>query len=130
MKLDHDCVRDILLAVEDCGFDERINLNTLEQKLPTYPEEQLWYTCLKLEEGGYLELITVPMIRMPMPGIKQIKGLTYQGHEFLDSIREKKNWEKTKHVAQKAGVFSLKALSEIAKNVASAAVIAALQPHP
>lgn len=130
MKLDHDCIRDVLLAVESCEFGERINLNTLGEKLPEYQEEQLWYTCLKLGEGGYLEIKTVIMRMAPMPGIKQISGLTFQGHEFLDSIRENKNWDKAKKIAQKAGVFSVKALGEIAQNVAAAAVIAALQSHP
>lgn len=129
MVLDADCVRDVLLAVESCEFGERITLNTLRKKIPNYGEEQLWYTCLKLEEGGYLDLTTITMMRMPMPGIKQINGLTYQGHEFLNSIRENKNWTKTKDIAKKAGAFSLKMLGEIAQNVASAAVTAALQSH-
>lgn len=127
MVLNPDCVRDILLCVENCGFGERLNLTSLHDKLPNYTEEDLWYTCLKLEEGGYLDLITVQFLRMPMPSIKQINGLTYSGHEFLNTIREDGNWGKAKDVAKKAGVFSLKTLGEIAQEVAKAAVTSALQ---
>ncbi len=130
MVLDSDCVRDVLLAVENCSFGERITLNFLEEKLPDYSEEQLWYTCIKLNEGGYLDVLTVDMLRMPLPGIKQINGLTYQGHEFLDTVRENKIWAKTKDLAKRSGVFSLKLLGEIAQSVASAAITSALRPHP
>lgn len=130
MILDSDCVRDVLLAVESCDFGERITLDVIGKKLPDYSNEQLWYTCLKLGEGGYLDLVTFSMLRMTMPGIKQINRLTYQGHEFLNSVRENKNWAKVKDIAGKAGVFSLKMLAEVAQNVASAAIASALQSHP
>ncbi len=127
MVLSPDCVRDVLLAVESSSFGERLTLDALEEKLPQYSEEDLWYTCLKLEEGGYLDLITITGLRMPMPGIKEIKSLTYCGHEFLDTVREESNWGKVKTVAKKAGTFSLTSLGEIAKEVAKAAIISALQ---
>ncbi len=125
--LSPDCVRDVLLSVESCGFGERLTLDSLKAKIPEYSEEDLWYTCLKLEEGGYIDLIKVPGLRMPMPGIKEIRSLTYLGHEFLDSIREDNNWGKVKLVAKKAGTFSLSSLGEIAKEVAKSAILSALQ---
>ena len=127
MKLNPDCVRDVLLAVESSSFGERMTLDGLNAKLPQYSTEDLWYTCLKLEEGGYLQLLTMNALRMPMPMIKEIKSMTYFGHEFLDSIREENNWGKVKTVAQKAGAFSLTALGEIAKEGTKTAITAALQ---
>lgn len=127
MVLNPDCVRDVLLCVESCGFGERMNLTRLHEKLPDYTEEDLWYTCLKLEEGGYLDLLTILSLKMTMPSIKQINDLTYSGHEFLNTIREDSNWGKVKGIAKKAGVFSLKTLGEIAQEVAKAAVNSALQ---
>ncbi len=104
-----------------------MNLAKLQEKLQDYTEEDLWYTCIKLEEGGYLDLMTAQYLRMPLPSIKQINDLTYSGHEFLNTIREQGTWDKVKGVAQKAGVFSLKTLGEIAQEVAKTAVTAALQ---
>lgn len=127
MVLNPDCVRDVLLCVEHCSFGERMNLEKLQERLPNYTEEDLWYTCIKLEEGGYLDLMTAQYLRMPLPSIKQINDLTYSGHEFLNTIREQGTWDKVKGVAKKAGVFSLKTLGEIAQEVAKTAVTSALQ---
>lgn len=127
MVLNPDCVRDVLLCVERCGFGERLNLVKLQKQLPEYTEEDLWYTCLKLQEGGLLDVLALNMLNMPMPVIKEIRCMTYQGHEFLNTIREKNTWEKAKTVAQKAGAGSLKFLGEIAQEVAKTAVTSALQ---
>lgn len=127
MVLIPDCVRDILLVVESCDFGERLTLTSLEEKLPAYTYEELWYTCLKLEEGGYLELMTFPQLNSPLPAIKQIKDMTFFGHEFLNAIRLETTWDKTKEVAKRAGTFSLESLGEIAKGIAASAISTALQ---
>ena len=127
MVLSPDCVRDVLLAVEACGFGERITLDALQDKLPAYAEEDLWYTSIKLWEGGYLDVMTVSAIGMPIPGVKQINDITYVGHEFLNTIRDTDNWGKIKSVSKKAGITSLKALAKIGTDVASAAIASALQ---
>jgi len=127
MVLDPNCVRDILIAVEDSSIGERLNLDTLHAKIPEHDAETVWYACLKLNEGGYIDLTSVQLLRVPMPSIKSINSLTYDGHELLNSIRSESNWSKTKDVAKKAGVFSLKGIAEIGQQVASAAITAALQ---
>lgn len=127
MILNPDCVRDVLLSVEGCALGETLNLDTLREKTPQYSDEDLWYTVIKLDEGGYLDVLSTRMLRQPLPGIKAINSLTYNGHEFLNTIRSDGNWSKVKGTAKKAGVFSLSALSDIAKSVATAAITAALQ---
>lgn len=130
MVLNPDCVRDVLLAVESCPFGKHLTLQALCDQLSSYTEENIHYTCLKLEEGGYLTLITFSGLRMPMPAIKQISDITFQGHEFLNSIRETSNWGKVKAVAKRAGTFSLQSLGTIAQEVAKAAILSALQLNP
>ena len=129
MVLNPDCVRDILLTVESCAFGEYLTLSSLEEKLPAYTYEELWYTCIKLEEGGYLHLTTFQQLNSPLPVIKQLKDMTFFGHEFLNTIRLESTWNKTKHVAKKAGAFSLDSLGEIAKGIAASAISSALQSH-
>lgn len=129
LKLSPDCVRDILIAVENCSFGEYLSLERLHEKLPEYTQEDLWYTCIKLDEGGYLDVTTVPMLRSPLPGIKSINNLTFNGHEFLNNIREESNWNKVKNVGKKAGTSSLAALGDIAKAVITASISAALQQY-
>lgn len=127
MRLDPDCVRDVLLAVEACPFTETLTTEKLSIQLPVYPEELLWYTCLKLSEGGYLTLVTMDIMRSYRPGIKCIVDLTYQGHEFLDSIRDTERYKTVKKVAESARNFSLAAIKEISEGISSAAITAALQ---
>lgn len=127
MVLDHDCVREILLAVEQCPFNQTTNVEKLSKQLPDFDVETIWYACLKMGEGGLLDVVAAPMMGSYLPGIKQITSMTYQGHEFLDTIREKTAWEKTKEIAKKTGAGSIKFLGEIAKEVVKAAATSAYQ---
>jgi hypothetical protein len=42
--------------------------------------------------------------------------LTYEGHEFLETIRDGEIWKLTKDTATKARIGSLKLLFEVGKN--------------
>lgn len=129
LKLSPDCVRDILITVEDCSFGEYLNLEKLSERLPEYSQEDLWYTCIKLDEGGFLDITTIPILRSPLPGIKSINNLTFYGHEFLNNIREESNWNKVKSVGKKVGSSSLNTLGDIAKTVIATSISAVLQQH-
>lgn len=125
MILDSDAVRDILLVVESCSYNEVLRFSDLCKRLPAYPEDSLAYACEKLKESGYLEVVIKHFQRTVM--IVSIKNLTAQGHEFLNTIRDNGIWTKTKSVAAKVGVFSLKSLAEIGGQIAAAAIQSALQ---
>ena len=127
MLLNPDCVRDVLLAVEGCEFEEYLNLDKLSAKLPEYSQEDLWYTCLKLEEGGYLNLVTVDPMRSYRPGIKCIVDLTFKGHEFLNSVRDSARWKKLKTIAGGIKDYSLSAIQAIAEGMTAAGIPMLLQ---
>ena len=50
MRLDIDCVRDVLMAVEQKGFGQSYTISNLHDLLD-YSSDQIEYTCLKL--SGY-----------------------------------------------------------------------------
>ena len=127
MKLDCDCVRDTLLALETMGFNESLRIPQLAKKpqLAGYTEDEIHYTCLKLLEAGYIAANAIPI--GAVLGIVDVTDITYPGHEFLNTIREDKNWRKVKSAAKAAGVFSLKGLAETGIKVASAMIEAALE---
>lgn len=127
MILNSDCVRDVLLTVESCGYGEHLRINALVEKLPTYSSDEVSYSCLKLQEAGYLGVLTTRSLGSTMPIVVEIQDITYSGHEFLNTIREDKNWSKIKDAAKKAGVFSLKHIAQIGEAVAAAAIQSALQ---
>lgn len=117
MKLDPDCIRDILLAVEDCDYGEHLNIESLHKLLPQYTDEQLEYTCLMLGDGGYLNITKVQLPMVLLPSVKSINSLTYQGHEFIANIRKESVWNGIKSVALKVGSTSLSSLVQISGNV-------------
>lgn len=130
MILDSDCVRDVLMAVERCEFGETLTLEALCQQVGQHSKEEVWYTCLKLEEGGFLRLTLVPQMRQSLPGIKSIDDLTYQGHEFIAKIRDAQQWTAVKKGITAVRNYSLSAISSIAEGVTSAAISAYLKPDP
>ena len=88
MKLNHDCVRDLLLYIEEnSSYNERLHLNTITIK--DYSTENIIYTADKLIEAGYLDCIRSVLMNSRMPDIK-VKSITYEGHKFLDNIRDNK----------------------------------------
>lgn len=119
MKLNPDCVRDILLTVENNKFGTQMTLEQLCVKLPNYECDEIHYCCLKLDEAGLLDVVSIPMIRQTMPGIKSINDLTFEGHEFLADIKSDNAWNKTKTIAKNVGSFSIHALKDISVGVIS-----------
>lgn len=117
VKLNPDCVRDILLEIERLDFNETTNPDKLHDTLPDYSVEQLTYTCLKLGEGEFIMLITVDVMGSYQPGIKCVVGLTYKGHEFLEKVRPKSVWDKVLSAAKGAETFSLDIIGKVAVTV-------------
>ena len=114
LKLNKDCVRSILLAVEDKELGMQLTLDQLKEQLPDYSLDDVHYCCLMLKEAELLDILTYNTLGSTIPQICRINELTYYGHEFLDDIRPDSTWNKVKDVASKTGASSLRALKEIA----------------
>lgn len=111
MKLDKDLVRDVLLKLEDDEGDPRA-LKDIE--VPGFTREQVSYTIQKLSEADLVEAHNLS----DFAGHDwRATSLTYEGHEFLDTIRDGKIWRETKRIANEAGVYTLHALMQTAKAV-------------
>ena len=121
MKLNPDCVRDILITVESMDYGNVWTIKHLSKCLPEYTEDELQYHCTKLHAAGYLDAITIKMLRAPVQ-IARIHDLTYEGHQFLADIRSDTNWSKTKEIAKSVGSSSLNALKEIATGVVTSVI--------
>jgi Hypothetical protein (DUF2513) len=111
MKLDKDLIRTILLAVESSNEDPRgwITLN-----LPEYFANEVSYHVQLLDEAGFLE--AQDLCHLGADGYEwRPKRMTYEGHEFLDTIRDPEIWHRTKEGAKKAGIASVQLLWELGK---------------
>lgn len=128
MKLNTDCIRDILIAVESLDYGEQWAIDDLMDKLPGYTEAELQYHCLQLIDAGFLDAITIQTLSSPLQ-ICRIKDLTYSGHQFLADIRSDTTWNKTKQIAKNVGSESLHALKDIAVGVVTSAIQGMLAPH-
>ena len=54
MKLNPDCIRDILVTVESTEYNSAYTIDKLHEKLPAYTVEELNYHCLQMIDADLL----------------------------------------------------------------------------
>ena len=89
MKFDVDCAREILLTLEAKEYDCSMSFVELNNSLPSFSSEPLTvqYTCLKLEEMGYIKLERKFFGSRSSDFIEKITDVTAAGHEYLSQLR-------------------------------------------
>lgn len=92
MKLNNDCVRDILLCIEGLSFGQSLEISDLSQAYPQYSEDEFKY------------------INMSVSGVSRITDLTNEGHQFLNKIRDNAVWAMIKSKLPEAVITSIPAL--------------------
>ena len=126
MRLNYDCIRDFLVATEEIPFDSRVSMSHYlgHDRLPNYDEPTVRYTAKQLCNAGFIDFIESKTIGAPFDGF--FFDLTWDGHQFLETIRQDNVWSKTKSIAKSVGSFAVPVLSEIASIVISKAIQASL----
>lgn len=111
LKLNHDCVRDLLLTIEELDsrtqwvpIEEIADRSNLSRK--GYTLDELSYTAVCLTDRDYIKA------EITFEG-GTINRLTMDGHNFLDNIRDPFVWKETKKAASKLTSVSIGMLSEI-----------------
>lgn len=147
MKLNPDCVRDVLLYLEDnltyihenifSIEHNSIDISVLAEVLhnqKNYNVDDVIYSVEKLLEVKFI--IPKTELRGNDNNILccPIADISWNGHQFLNTIRPKSVWDATKKGASKLGLMSIHALSTIAMKVTDAvisdpAVIAKIVEH-
>lgn len=122
MNLNIECLRDILLSIEEKPLGKTFTQKDLEEKL-SYSSDDIYYCCYQIKRSNLAE-IDYREIQLPnkLPIISSIGELTPYGHQFLENIKSDDIWNKTKEQAKKVGSFSLKSLIAIAEKVISTAI--------
>lgn len=119
MKLNPDCIRNVLLTLEDntdgivpfeyCEGDQRYPLLlAYEHSVILYHMKQC--SMAKLIEGYQ---------SFDMGSSVLVSDLSPKGHEFLANIQKDTTWEKVKTTAAKVGSTSLGTLMQIATSIVS-----------
>ena len=115
MKLNPDCIRDILLYMEDAPYGEEICPDQLFNALPNYSPDEISYAVMKMDEAGFVNASIEKYIDGSAEFV--LLDITYSGHQFLSNIRENKIWSGVKSIAGKVGATSLEAFTQIASGV-------------
>lgn len=114
MKLDQDCVRDLLLYFEE-SLELNSSIDILKINLKKYESETIIYTALKLTEAEYIN--AVPKYASNGLYFFPVSSITWNGHKFLDTIRDNEVWSETKSIASKFSSVSLNMIENIATQV-------------
>lgn len=133
MKLNVDCVRDILLVVEEYT-DHLHSIKFYDPSAPNARETLLFKGVPKYNQelfDKYTEDVVIYHVEYcfkaelieedkeanePYIGVSD---LTPRGHEVLNDIREKTVFEKAKAIAKNLGVGSVSSIQKIVSNVAT-----------
>lgn len=101
-----------VLAIE---ADESDPCQWIDIKIPEYSELETAYHVQILSEAGFIDAVELT----DFDGYDwKAKRMTYDGHEFLDTVRDGEIWKLTKETGKEAGIASLQALFEIGKSIA------------
>lgn len=116
MKLNPDCIRDILLCVEDTT-DLHTTLDICEDNLPEklsdYSFNEIVYHVKQCELSGLFGC----EVTWYLSGDCEVPYLSPDGHDYISSIRSHKAWSKTKEIAGNIGANSIDTIKQIAVGV-------------
>lgn len=114
MHLNKDCIRDLLLY-----FEEHLEANEIYQmnfnELDGYSKNDIYYTAIQLLDAKLIVGKSF-IVKSKFPLIS-VKRISRQGHEFLDNIRPKTVWDKTKDICKELGTNSIDAIVKVSSAV-------------
>ena len=105
MKRDMDLVRKILFELQE---KDRIHASFDNVQIEGYPHGHVFYHLTILTDSPYVTAVNSSR------GTISHYRLTWQGHEFIDSIADPDRWAQIKQASSKVGGFTFEMISKIA----------------
>ncbi|MBT0896060.1 DUF2513 domain-containing protein [Streptococcus infantarius subsp. infantarius] len=119
MKLNYDCIRDILLTIEEIPNrkDDLILENFKSyKKLSKYNEDEIQYNALKLLQEEYVTGLKIPDKNTTI--VLFLTDLTWSGHALLNDIRSETVFNQTKEkIIKSVGSASLTIFQQLASTI-------------
>lgn len=113
MRLKPECVRDVLLHLEEnLSLNDFILTNNIN--LQEYSHEDIVYTVKKLMEANY---INAQFHGYDNEINYQISSITWDGHQFLDNIRDNNIWKNTKEILSNFSSTSINIMQKVATQI-------------
>lgn len=136
MKLNPDCVRDVLLYLEenltliDDDYSVKIehkdiSLTSIIEELTKdekYKVDEIKYSVEKLLGIGFISSKRINIGANKSIISCPISDITWDGHQFLNTIRPKTIWNATKEKAKQFGGMSIGTLSMLATELTKAVI--------
>lgn len=130
MKFDLDCVRDILIALEDTivpndsgAIPTNYSAKALKchPRVAKYPPNQVMYTLRIMNDGGLVSFNFQPMGTSDLQFNPSLtSGITYAGHQYLASVRDDVIWKKTaRKLMEIGGTASMTLVTAISEGIAN-----------
>lgn len=116
MKRDMDLVRKILLQIEE----EHVSTAIFNLKIEGYDLPTVAYHCKIMNEAGLLSHYSAKYGSDTIYAF-QVGGLTWEGNDYLDKVRDNSVWKKTKDAITDKG---LPLIFDTIKTVSSAVISA------
>ena len=129
MRLRYDCVRDVLLCAEkklqvtyedgsiqfeDLGFQDLCDSKLKKD----YSESEIYYALSNLKQAGYIEMFDgLEADNAIQTDTTLIHCITYDGHKFLDNVRDPKIWKISKGILSKFASVSLEFVENVTAQV-------------
>ncbi|TYK64171.1 DUF2513 domain-containing protein [Colwellia echini] len=118
MKRDWDVIREILIATESLEPNQSLTLSAFDADKAF----NISYHVELLDEAGIIYAsLSQELGRGPTQF--HVHRLTWDGHEFLDSIKSKSTWDKTKSlISEKGGAMSFDVIKGVAVHIGKSAL--------
>jgi hypothetical protein len=113
MRRDLGLIRELLLKLESLSGPHAwymIHLTDPAVQIEGRTPDEIEYHLQMLVEHGFIE----EPRSGPMEGI-MFKKLTWEGHDYLDAVRDPKVWGKTKEATERVGSWTFEIVKELAK---------------
>jgi hypothetical protein len=118
MKRDWDIIREILINTENLEANESLTLSSFGAD----KAYNISYHVELLDEAGII-YASLSQSAGRGPTHFHVHRLTWEGHEFLDSIKSKSTWEKTKSlIRDKGGAMSFDVIKGVAVHIGKSAL--------
>lgn len=140
MKLNHDCIRDVMIYIEgNCIYEDDDHGNrsihsrvfyeiTHDEKLSSrYTEDEIRYVVAQL----YFEDMVIATMTPETLNFRRfnVDSLSFKGHEFLDNIKDDTIWKKAKKfVGERLTSTSFSIIANVASKLAIEALASGAAP--
>ncbi len=112
MKRDLDLIRTLLLRLEDTEVPagHLIRLGPNELQIDGYSGEEIAYHIQLMKSAGFVRELGTKPLRYGL----NYSGLSWEGHEFLDSVRDDAIWRNTRTAVNAVGGFTFDLVKDMA----------------